>query len=355
MKVIVPCCGRSSRFPNLPPKWMLPGFDGRPMICAAISGLAIHLEDLIVTILREHEDRFGVTAGLADVFGRPIATCILDQQTRSQSETVAATLRATRLKEPFLVKDSDGSFVLDAVAAEHNYVCVDSLNQHDLMNPRNKSYVRIDNDNVVTAIREKFVISEFFNVGGYYFRSPDEFLQYFDRLSTDADDSKRELYLSNVIAAMLVDKVPFQARLITRYRDWGTLFDWQRELGRLQTFFVALDGFVFERGSPSFRTKYDEVKPHAYVVEAIRTLIDVGHRIIFLSVRDERWKEITERQLAAAGLPSSPLVFNCPMSQWLLIGGPHDAGAFRSVESAEISPDDARAGELLHKLSRGEQ
>ena len=30
MKVILPCCGRSSRFPNQPPKWMLPAHDGQP-------------------------------------------------------------------------------------------------------------------------------------------------------------------------------------------------------------------------------------------------------------------------------------------------------------------------------------
>jgi hypothetical protein len=183
MKIIVPCCGRSTRFPNLPPKWMLPASDGKPMICAAVGGLPINLDDLIVTLLREHEDRFDATAGLALAFGRRIETCILEQPTSSQSETIAKTLLATRLNEPFLAKDADGSFTTATLNDEKNFVCVSSLNRCDLMNPRNKSYVVVDETGAITSIREKVVISDLFNVGGYFFRSPRQFLDYYERLT----------------------------------------------------------------------------------------------------------------------------------------------------------------------------
>ena len=65
MKVIVPCGGRSSRYPNQPPKWMLPAHDGRPMLALAVAGIPVPKDDLIVTILREHEERYHVRQGLA--------------------------------------------------------------------------------------------------------------------------------------------------------------------------------------------------------------------------------------------------------------------------------------------------
>ncbi len=117
MKIIVPCCGRSSRFPGQPPKWTLPAHDGRPMLCLALAGLSLSLDDLIVTILREHEEKYDIRAGLAAAFGRPIRVAILDEPTRSQSETIACTVRKMDLHEPFFVKDSDGYFQFDGIAS----------------------------------------------------------------------------------------------------------------------------------------------------------------------------------------------------------------------------------------------
>ena len=178
----------------------------------AVAGLQMSLDDLVVTILREHEDKFNVTAGLAKAFGRSIRTVILEEKTKSQSETVARTLERLKLDEPFLVKDSDGVFHLDDLNQEDNYVCVDSLNNFDSINPRNKSYLQVDHKGVVTNIREKVVISDLFNVGGYYFTTPAQFLEFYERLSRDKANWNREIYLSDVIGAMILEGIPFRAR-----------------------------------------------------------------------------------------------------------------------------------------------
>lgn len=354
MKVIVPCCGRSTRFPNQPPKWMLQAHDGRPMIYLATAGLHCSPNDLVVTILREHEERFDVTAGLAQAFGRPVATCILEQPTRSQAETVAATLRALDLREPFLVKDSDNTFVLDPVEQPDNYICVDSLNNYDLINPRNKSYLQIDHKGVVSNIREKVVISDTFNVGGYYFTSPQQFNEFYERLSADKAAWNREMYLSDVIGAMILEGIPFRARRITDYHDWGTIHDWRRALGASKTLFLSLDGFIFERGSPFFRPRFSDVKPHPHAVEAVKALIAEGAGVVYLSIRPEAWKEVTERQLEDAGLPRGPVLFDCPMTKWLVVGSPHATAPFRSTESCELEPDHPRLLEILRNVLHGD-
>lgn len=347
MKVIVPCCGKSSRFPNQPPKWMLPAHDGRPMICLATSGIHRPTSDLIVTILREHEERFGVTAGLNRAFGQSVRTCILEQPTRSQSETVAATLRAAKINEPFLVKDSDNTFVLDEVEQQSNYVCSDSLNNYESINPRNKSYLQVDHKGIITNIREKTVISDTFNVGGYYFTSPEQFLAYYDRLAGNVAEWNREIYLSDVIGAMILDGIPFRARPITGYSDWGTVREWRRALLDRKAYFASLDGFVFQRGSEHFAPRFDDVQPHAAAVETLNKLAATGHQIVYLSIRPPHLAALTEGQMKSAGLPAGQVIYNCPIAQWVLVTAPHATLPFRTCDSLELQPDDVNLLETI--------
>lgn len=354
MKVILPCCGRSSRYPNQPPKWMLPAHDGRPMICAATAGLNCSPDDLVVTILREHEDRFHVTAGLSMAFGRQVQMCILDEQTRSQSETVARTLQRLEIREPFLVKDSDNTFCLDDISQPHNYVCVDSLNNYDSINPRNKSYLQVDHKGQVSNIREKVVISDLFNVGGYYFTDPAQFLEFYERLNVNAAAWNREIYLSDVIGAMILEGIPFRARQISGYHDWGTVREWRRALLDRKAYFVLLDGLVFERGSSFFHPRFEDVAPNPAAAEALRELGRAGHHITYLSIRPHALEELTRRQISDAQLPAGQIVFDCPIAKWLLVTAPHATLPFRTVEALELAPDDENLAESLRGEAAGE-
>ncbi len=346
MKVIVPCCGRSSRFPNQQPKWMLPAHDGRPMITQAVSGLPVPKQDLVVTILREHETKYRVREGLEAAFGYPIKLVIVDEPTRSQPETVARTLEALQLDEPFLVKDSDNVFVLDELVRDTNYVCVDSLNNYDSINPRNKSYLQVDHKGVVTNIREKVVISDLFSVGGYGFLRPDQFLEYYRRLSQNTAEWQRELYTSDIIGSMILDGLPFRAQSIKGYQDWGTVIEWRRALLQRRTYFVSLDGFVFQRGSEHFSPSFGEVAPNTVAVAALKELISRGHSMIYLSIRPASLETTTEKQLADAGLVGK-VVYGCPIASWSLVTSPHPTLPFQTSQAMEHSADDPN---LLEKL-----
>lgn len=352
MKVIIPCCGRSSRFPNQPPKWMLPGHDGRPMLTLAVEGLRAAREDLVVAILREHEERYAVRQGLEAAFGASIRCVVIEEPTKSQPETVARTLEVLELDEPFLVKDSDNTFVLEELVHETNYVCVDSLNNHDSINPRNKSYLQVDHRDVVTNIREKVVISDLFSVGGYGFLRPAQFLEYYRRLSRNTADWQRELYTSDIIGAMLLDGLPFRARRVKGYQDWGTVHEWRHALLSRRTYFVSLDGFVFERGSEFFRPGFAEVKAHPQAVDAVKDLHARGHTVVFLSIRPPALAELTEKQLTALGLPVNKIVYGCPIAAWSLITAPHPTLPFVTCDALEQSPDDPNLVEKLASTLR---
>jgi hypothetical protein len=333
---------------------MLPAYDGRPMIHHAVVGLACEPDDLIVTILAEHEAKFHVAEGLRRAFGRPVRTCILPEPTRSQSDTVAQTLRAEGLDEPFLVKDSDNTFRLDPILQPDDYVCVDSLNNYESINPRNKSYLQVDHKGTVTNIREKVVISDLFNVGGYFFSSPKRFLEYYDPLAANTAQWNREIYLSDVIGAMILGGVPFRARTITGYRDWGTIREWRRELLDRKGYFVLLDGFALERGSEFFRPRFDEVRPNGEAIRALKGLAAAGHQLVYLSIRPATAAELTQKQLREAEAPEGQILFDCPIAKWMLLTSPHATLPFRTSEALELNAADVNLYEVICGETGGE-
>lgn len=338
MKVIIPCCGSSSRFPDLPPKWMLPDHAGHPMIKEAISHFDLKESDIIVTALTEHQNKFQITRGLKKSLGEGIQIVLLDEKTKSQSETVFKTLEATGISEPFLVKDSDNCFRVENIHSDENYVCYDSLNNHSLINPRNKSYLQMDGQGTIINIKEKQVISDTFSVGGYHFADPAYFKETYLKLSQlDASDNK-ELYLSDIILSMLVDGALFRGNPVSAYQDWGTVHDWKRFILSRKTYFVALDGYIFERGSEYFEPIFENARHHEISVSNVKSLIELGHSIIILSIRPQKYAEKTHQLLAEVGLGDLPVVYGCPLSKWEMITPTYQGIGFKTCEAHEIDP-----------------
>ncbi|MBA7465740.1 hypothetical protein ES707_00910 [subsurface metagenome] len=347
MKIIVPCAGRSSRFPNMPPKWMLPDHDGVPMVVKAVEGLGIPVDDLVVTVLKEHEERFNALEGLRQAFGRPVHGVILERPTASQSETVFETLIRAGLDEPFMVKDSDNYFELSALEERYNYVSVASLNDFDQINPRNKSYVQVDQEDIIVNFREKKVISDLFSVGGYYFVSPRDFIAAYTELSKGAHVSSSELYLSEVIAFMILNGHVFRARRVNSYQDWGTVHEWRQKLEGRRVFLVSVDGFLFERGSHFFAPSFENVLPNDAAVQAVKAMASRQNMIVYLSIRPPELEQLTREQIASQGLPSGPLVFDCRIAQWTLLTSPHASLPFATCGAVEIDPADPNLQEKI--------
>lgn len=348
MKVIVPCAGRSSRFPNLLPKWMLPDNDGLPMVYKAVQGLNIRVDDLIITLLADHQRQFNAVEGLRRVFGASVNCVILDEPTSSQSETVFETLRKTGIDEPFLIKDSDNYFELDSIEMKHNYVSVASLEQFSSVNPQNKSYVQVDQEDIIVNFREKKVISDLFSVGGYYFTSPSDFISAYNEMKRGVAVTSGELYLSEIIAFMALNGHIFKARKVRNYDDWGTVTEWRRRLETRRVFFVSVDGFLFERGSLYFQPHFENVRPNAAAVDAVRQMSAAGHAIRYISVRPPELRDLTLAQIRAQQLPDAEIVFNCDVAQWTLLTAPHPTLPFKTSDAIEIDPADPH---LLERLS----
>ena len=81
MVVIVPCAGRSSRFPNSAPKYVLSCYDGK-MVLENVLEDYIGKYEIYVSILKEHEEKFNITHRLRYKFGYKINIIIIDELTK---------------------------------------------------------------------------------------------------------------------------------------------------------------------------------------------------------------------------------------------------------------------------------
>ena len=64
MNLILPVAGKSNRFPNLRPKWMLSHPNGNMMIVEAILPIAKPSDDIYLIYLKEHQDKYSFKGGL---------------------------------------------------------------------------------------------------------------------------------------------------------------------------------------------------------------------------------------------------------------------------------------------------
>ena len=106
--LIIPCAGRSSRYPNLRPKWLLTHPDGELMLEKVINGLEIkNLDRTKITIVKDQIKQYEADLILKQAFGDQIEICVLEDYTKSQSDTVSETIKNMDVSGSFIAKDSD--------------------------------------------------------------------------------------------------------------------------------------------------------------------------------------------------------------------------------------------------------
>ena len=320
--LIVPMAGRSSRFPNLRPKWMLTHpMKNTLMVTESIQGLNLDFFDNIYFIcLQEHEDKYHFMKGFVaelDGFGlrEKSNIVLLPEQTSSQSETVYTFLSGHNLEGFIFIKDSDGFYQCE-LKEEKNQVAYFDLNDMDNINARTKSYVELDINNVVTNIVEKQVISSTFSSGGYAFADAKEFCKTYEKL----EDIKGECYISHIIFEMMLSGSTFHGIKTTDFKDWGTLDAWNKYKSQYKCLFVDIDGTLVTNSSHHFPPYVGTGKPLEENINYLVQLHESGKaRIVLTTSRPERLRELTLTELETKGIPYDYLVMGLPHWQRVLI------------------------------------
>lgn len=339
MKLIVPCAGKSSRFPNMRPKWMLNHPDGDMMVAKAISQLNVPSKDVIIVILKEHEEQYDVIKGLKNNISNEINVVVLDEPTKSQSETIYLALKKAGVNESFLIKDSDNMFKIEKPNENYNYVCYSDIHNYEDINPGNKSYIKLNEQGIIVDIVEKKIISSFFNVGGYYFKNPEKFISTFEKLSRTAE--QKELYISHVIQEMIANQNEvFLAKQVENYFDWGTLKEWQKYQQKFRTFFFDIDGILFENAAQHFKPRWGDKGPIKENAELIKSLSqDPYTQIFFITSRPESYRQLTEKQLNDLGIKHEGIIMGCFHAKRVIVNDFSSTTGYPTCEAIHILRD----------------
>lgn len=304
--LIVPCAGKSNRFPNMKPKWMLTHPDGDLMIQKALSGL--NLEEfgrIIISIVKPHCDKYEADIILSQVFknNKKIELCILDDFTKSASETVYLTLEKMNVEGAFVVKDSDNMVKISYGKNIKNSVVGYDLHDHpNISNIPGKSFLITNEQNIIQDIIEKKVVSNIICLGVYAFADANIFkAAYLELLEKNING---EMFISHVISYVLAKgKEFFECKMAENYEDWGTLIEWQEVQKNHRTYFVDVDGVILKNTGKYGVKNWDNNKE--FLMENVKSLLELQHKggqIIITTSRTEEYRKNLEKMLHEVGI-----------------------------------------------------
>lgn len=346
--LLLPIAGRSSRFPNLNPKWSLTHPLGHMMVIESIKGLDLSDVERICFIgLEEHDRKFQLVGALSaqlQSLGLEDRTqfVLLDEPTSSQPESLAKGIRQAGITGAVYIKDSDNYFKDTPTPA--NAVAGFDLHGIERVNARSKSYYDTNSDGLLVNIVEKRIISSHFCAGGYSFRDVEEFLDHYDRCAATSG----ELYVSGIIYGMLLDGVAFTANQVEDYQDWGTLKEWQSYTSQFSTLFVDLDG-VLVLNSGQYRTPYwgttGGIEENIAVLNRLHETGKV--HIVITTARKEEYREATVEQLNRVGMRYDSIIFGLPHGKRIVVNDYAPSNPFKSCDSINIRRNSTDLKEML--------
>ena len=309
--IIVPCAGRSSRFANMRPKWMLVAPDGRIMLDMALDTVRpLDPARVVIGILAEHDERYHAREGIRRALGDAVEVVIIDKPTTGPADTVKQMLHLADVQGPILIKDSDSWFRLGQHSVR-NMVCTVDLRQNSgIANVAAKSFVVANEHGIIDRLVEKSVVSNLISCGGYGFADAGEYLQHYEAVSTLAD--RTEVFVSHVISHAIRANAIFETEVVTDYVDVGTLAEWTAFRDGQRTFFVDIDGVVLENRGSFFPPYWGvDEKPVAGNVATLLSLQAGGAQLVFVSARPESLRAQLEATLAGLGFKWHALILGC--------------------------------------------
>jgi hypothetical protein len=337
--LIIPMAGKSTRFPNMRPKWILTDpMSGNLMCVESIKGINLdYFDNIYFTFLKTHNDEYNVSDGLLrclkkNNLDKKSKFIILEESTSSQSETVYETIKRENISGFIFIKDSDGYFEIEIKSTDNKIVYYD-LNKTDEIIARNKSYIQMENNKIITNIVEKKVISPNYCVGGYGFNSSEEFVKFYKKTIKYSG----ECFISNVIFEMILQGLIFFGEESNNFIDWGTKKDWTKYCSNFSTYFVDLDGTLITNTSEYVPPYTGAGKPIEDNIKILRDKYKNGEcKIIITTARSLELKDITIKELKKYDIPYDHLIMDLPHSKRYLINDYSNTNSYPSAISINI-------------------
>lgn len=304
--LIIPCAGRSSRFPNMRPKYLLTHPDGKLMVQKAIEAMDFEMFDqVVIVIVKFHCEIYEADLILNQAFAgsRKIRICILDDFTSCAAETIYQTINKLNITGSITIKDSDNKVEYPGMGDRDNFVVGKRLSLNDKMsNIPAKSFIRINSDRLLLDIIEKKIVSDIVCLGVYGFKDVNIFTTAYQKLLKK--NVRGEIYISHVLSYILKEgREPFFFKECTHYEDWGTLEEWKVTQNKCATYFVDFDGVLIKNsgrfGRINWNNNFEMIESNCAILRE-RQL--EGAQIIITTSRPEEYRRVIEKLLDKVGL-----------------------------------------------------
>jgi len=338
MAVIIPCAGRSSRFPGTRPKFLLTLYNGDTMFERAAKPYVEAGEQVHFIVLKEHVEKYDAKMAIEIAYEGydNVFIHVLDDVTSGPAETVYTVARRLT-SQPIFIQDCDSYF--DVKLNYDNQICVADLRKFkDVTNVAAKSYAVLNEQDMITNIVEKSVVSNHICVGGYGFKSAEKFCEAFDELK----DSSGEIFISHIIKRMLED-TSFEAYQVSEFTDVGTYDEFVKYNQTRPTIFCDLDGTVFVNQSKLFSNHYGNIPE--IIEPAVTWLLRKerhGSKIIFTTSRPEKYKKITERALQDCGFQDITVLYDIPHAPRLVINDNSKTNPYPTAIAMNVPRNDEK-------------
>jgi len=353
--LIVPMAGKSSRFPNTKPKWMLTHPSTKNFIgIESIQGINLDIfEEIYFVTLNKYEKQFNFLKGFKDCLKennlfKQSTVLLLDRATKSQPETVIKVLNKTKKDTSFLIKDADNFFKIE-IEEVNNFVGYFDLNDLTLTNPSSKSYLQVDSNKNIINIVEKKVISNSFSVGAYSFESSKDFIKNFENIKKKPNINKNnEIYTSHVIYNMILTGSIFKAKKTSKFLDWGDIRSWERFKNNYSTIFCDIDGTLVKNSSENFPPYIGQAEPIIKNIETLNKLkLEKEAYIVLTTSRKEKYRDLTLKEMKKHKVLFDKLIMDLPHSKRILINDFSSSNSYPTSEAINLKRNEDKLNEYL--------
>ncbi len=354
--LIIPCAGKSSRFPNMKPKYLLTHPSGKLMVEEALSGLNLkNFERIIVTIVKEHSVKYEAKLILEQALNikknKKIEILELNDFTSSQSETVFETLKKKKVQGNFVVKDSDNYVKLNKKISGEFVVGLDiNTFPKEILRLRSKSFIVKNDQDIVTDIIEKKISSENICLGIYGFDDSNKFLLAFKMLSEKNDAG--EIYLSHIIFYLIAtNKSVYKYIEAEDFEDWGTLSDWRNTQISHSTYFIDIDGVLLEnRGKYGKENWSNSLLPIEDNIKCIKEIYDTGGQIVITTSRGVKGLSGIKKIFKKYNIKIHAFVTDCHHAPRVIVNDFASTNPYPSCKAINIPRNDLLKSYLEKKI-----
>ena len=349
--LIVPAAGKSSRYPDMKTKWLLTHPTGDIMIQKVLDAAEYkEFDRVVITILREHCEKYEADTILHQVFGSTVETFILEKPTNGPAETVYRTIVGMNIEDDIVIKDSDAVVAFANPIPEHNFITgltIDS--QSPVMHIQSKSFIIKNDDDIILDIVEKEIVSNIICVGVWKVGSQQFIDAYKKIINSNVFRSDREIYVSHIISHLIVQQnVVFEFIEAMEYINWGALPAWHRELKKYDTYIFDIDGVLLKNygkyGEKNWSNTFEPIEKNMQMLEE---LSKNGNQIIFMTARSEEYVDEFISYITSRGIKYKSIITECNHSKRVIINDFANTNPYPSCEAISIPRNGQNLSEYI--------